>query len=217
MPQNQSFNRILENVLNEYSSVPIVQSKIKSYFAKNEAARKYLEVCEEEGWQLKFDHLTIRTYIVEEAAKQVEAMGWKFSERVDYKNEGWWANVYRHSRLAPFFIDQSYEDAKDPIIKKWVDKFGDGDFHHIAVRLAGGVEIEYVIEKLQNKGVKFPGKITGKPESRLRQIFSQAETVDGVAFSVLELAQRNSDKATGKIYEGFITEQADSLMKDSVL
>ncbi|MDX1921299.1 MAG: hypothetical protein SFU25_11275 [Candidatus Caenarcaniphilales bacterium] len=217
MPQNTSFNRILEHVLNEYSSVPVVQSKIKSYFAKNEAARKYLEVCEEEGWELRFDHLTVRTYVVEEAAKQYEGMGWRFSERVDYKNEGWWANVYRHSRLAPCFIDQSYDDAKDPIIKKWVDKFSDADFHHIAVSLPGGVEIEYAIEKLQSKGIKFPGKITGTQGSRLRQIFTQSESVNGIPFSVLELAQRGIDTETGKFYEGFITEQADSLMKDSVL
>jgi hypothetical protein len=218
-PSNNNLNtdKKLAEALNLYSSVPTVQTKIKRYFAQNQAASKYLEVCQEQGWDLIFDHLTVRTYSVLESAKAYEAMGWRYSEKIDYRNEGWWANVYRHSKFAPCFIDESYADASNPIIKKWVDIFGEDDYHHIAMRLPGGVEIEYAIEKLQSKGVNFPGSITGSSKGRLRQIFSQAEMVNGVAFTVLELAQRKVDPATGELYLGFITEQADSLMKDSVL
>ncbi len=117
------------------------------------------------------------------------------------------------------FIDQTYDDALESlqIIKKWVDKFGDKDYHHIAVLLPRGIEIEEVIDLLKKKEVNFPGKVTGPKETRLRQIFSQAEVVDSQPYSVLELAQRNPDPKTGEIYKGFISEQADSLMKDSVL
>ncbi|MDJ0625478.1 MAG: VOC family protein [Candidatus Caenarcaniphilales bacterium] len=209
----------LQRILSEYESVPLVQEKIASYFEKNKGAVCYLEVCEENNWKLIFDHLTIRTYSIEEASKPYENLGWKYDEKIDYRNEGWYAQIYRHSSFAPMFIDQSYEDAPEnlKIVKKWVDKFGDKDFHHIAVQLPQGVDIEDAIEKLETKGVKFPGKITGGKNTRLRQIFTQAEQIDGLPFSVLELAQRGTDKETGNLYLGFITDQADSLMKDSVL
>lgn len=209
----------LNQKLEEYKQAPAVAEKIKSYFAKNTNAQKYLELCEEENWELLFDHLTVRTYEIEKAAKQFEELGWTYDETIDYKNEGWYAKTYRHKQFAPFFIDQNYTDAEEKlqIIKKWVDKFTDNDFHHIAVQLPQGIEIEEAIEKLGKKGAKFPGKITGPRGTRLRQIFSQAEQVEGLPFSVLELAQRGTDQETGTFYTGFITEQADSLMKDSIL
>ncbi len=117
------------------------------------------------------------------------------------------------------FIDQTYDDAPESlqIIKKWVAKFGDKEYHHIAVLIPKGVDIEEVIDLLKQKGINFPGKVTGQKGTRLRQIFTQAEVIDGQPYSVLELAQRNPDAKTGTIYPGFISEQADSLMKDSVL
>ncbi len=213
-----SVNQTLQNVLETYKDQKAIHERVKLYFEKNATARKYLEVCEEQKWKCIVDHLTIRTYDIDKAAKEFEALGFKFEERIDYKNEGWYAKVYRHPQYGAMFIDQNYDDAPEAkkIIKQWVNKFGDKEFHHIAIRLSEGVEIETAIELLKKKGVKFPGKITGSKGTRLRQIFSEAENTDGVAYSVLELAQRNKDK-NGKTYEGFISEQADSLMKDSVL
>jgi hypothetical protein len=57
--------------------------------------------------------------------------------------------------------------------------------------------------------VQFAGQIVGKSGTRLRQIFSAAEVRQGKAYSVLELTERNN-------YEGFVPEQADSLMQSSV-
>jgi catechol 2,3-dioxygenase-like lactoylglutathione lyase family enzyme len=213
------FSAKLEEELGKYNHVPSVRRQIEVYFAKNSSARAYLEVCSECNWPLLFDHLTIRTHSIDEAAKQYEKLGWKFDTSIDYRSEGWWAKIYRQEGLAPFFIDESYKDAPEEqkIIEKWVNKFGDQELHHIAMRIPQGVEIEQVVQALESKGCKFPGKITGPKGTQLRQIFSQAEMVDGMGYSVLELAQRGIDRNTGKTYEGFISEQADSLMKDSVL
>ena len=214
-----SLNQSILKAVEKFQSDKPIYDRLVTYFEKNEAARKYVEVCNEKNWECIIDHLTVRTYDVDKSAKEFEALGYKFDERIDYKNEGWYAKVYRHSKYPAMFVDQSYNDAPDSqkIIEKWVKQFTDRDFHHIAVRLAQGVEMEEVIECLKKKGINFPGRITGPKGTRLRQIFSQAEVVDGHPFSVLELAQRSKDPKTGKIYEGFITEQADSLMKDSVL
>lgn len=203
----------------KYKGEKLLYEPLTAYFEKNMASRKYVEVCEENNWEFFVDHLTIRTYKIDEAAKKYEKLGWKYETTIEYLNEGWWAKVYRHSEYAPMFIDQTYDNAPSDkqLLRKWVDKFGDKDFHHLAFRLPQGVEIEEAIDFLQKKGVNLPGRITGPKGSRLRQIFTQAEVVDEVPFSVVELAQRSKDPKTGKVYEGFISEQADSLMKDSVL
>ena len=214
-----TLSNYLNRAIEKYKSEKSIYDPIVIYFEKNSAARKYAEVCEENGWECVLDHLTVRTYDVNKAAQRYTKIGYTYGEKVDYKNEGWWANVYRHTKYPSLFVDQTYEGAspEQQIIKKWVDKFGDEEFHHIAVLLPQGVEIEKAIDLLKKKGVNFPGKITGPKGTQLRQIFTQAEVIDNFPYSVLEFAQRNKDPKTGKTYEGFITVQADSLMKDSVL
>ena len=214
-----SLNHYLQNVLEKYKSEKSIYDRLVIYFEKNLAARKYAEVCQEKGWDCVTDHLTVRTYNIDKAAQEYIKLGYKYDETIDYHNEGWFAKVYRHPTFPALFVDQSYDDAKEDlkIIKSWVDKFGDKEFHHIAVLLPQGVEMEEAIDHLKKKGINFPGKVTGPKGTRLRQIFTQAETINDFPYSVLELAQRNKDSKTGKIYTGFIHEQADSLMKDSVL
>jgi hypothetical protein len=90
-------------------------------------------------------------------------------------------------------------------------------FHHIAVLMPEEIKIEEVINLLKGKNVNFPGNIIGGKDSKLRQIFTQAENVNDHPYTVLELIQRNKDPKTGKIYQGFINEQADDLMKSTVL
>lgn len=214
-----SLSSYLQNILDKYKHERSIYLPIVTYFEKNSAARKYAEVCEENKWECILDHLTVRTCDIDKAAEKFIRIGYVYDETIDYKNEGWFAKIYRHPTYPPCFIDESYEDASDEqkIIKKWVDRFGDREFHHIAVRLPQGIGIEEAMDYLNKKGINFPGRITGPKGTRLRQIFTQAEVVDGYPYSVLELTQRNIDSSTGKIYTGFIHEQADSLMKDSVL
>jgi hypothetical protein len=214
-----ALSNFLQNALGEFIDAKPVYARLVTYFNKNLAARKYAEVCEEQDWELIMDHLTVRTCDIDTAAREYQALGWTYDQTLEYKSEGWWAKIYRHPKLAPMFIDQNYSDApvNQQIINRWVAKFTDHDFHHVAVRLPNGIEIEQAIELLQKKGVHFPGKITGPKGTRLRQIFTGAEVIDDTPFSVLELAQRSKDPVLGITYTGFISEQADSLMKDSVL
>ena len=214
-----TLNDYLNKAIEKYKVEKSIYDRIVIYFEKNLAARKYAEVCEEKHWDCILDHLTVRTYDVDKAAEEYIKCGYKYDEKVDYRNEGWYAKVFRHSLYPSLFVDQTYDDASESqqIIKKWVDKFGDKEFHHIAVRLSQGLDIEEAIELLKKKGINFPGKVTGPKGTQLRQIFTQAEVINNFPYSVLELAQRNKDPKTGKTYEGFITVQADSLMKDSVL
>lgn len=213
----KTFDILLESKINKYDE--LVRDKIYNYFANNKASQGYLELCTEKNWPLNLDHLTIRTNNIDSAAKQYENLDWKYDEKLEYKSEGWWAKIYRHDEFAPFFIDQSYDEWPEDkkIITNWVKKFGDQDFHHIAVLLPPDIKMEMAIESLKAKNIKFLGQITGQTGNRLRQVFSQAELVDGIPFTVLELVERNIDIESGEIYKGFIGEQADSLMKDSTL
>lgn len=211
----ESINKEIE----KFSGKKEIYEPLLAYFKGNKAAQKYLELCQGKNWIFEIDHAAIRTKNVEKTSKKYLELGWEFDEKVDYKKEGWWANVYRHPMYPTLFIDQSYENGKGEkqIIKDWVEKFGEGKIHHIAVLLPEEVEIEEAIKLLEKKGISFPGKITGERGMRLRQIFTQAELISGYPYTVLELTQRNRDPKTGKIYYGFINEQADSLMKDSIL
>ncbi len=206
---------LIQKTLKIFDENPSVKQKAQAYFDQNQAAQIYTEICHEENWPLLLDHLTVRTLDVERSAQKYLAEGWSFSEKVDYRAEGWWANVYRHPVMTAVFIDQAYPDKPEHIIKKWVERFGEDEYHHIAMLLPPTIEIEVAMIKLEERGVTFPGTVTGGRGSMLRQIFSAAQTKAGEAFSVLELAQRSTDPETGELYLGFISEQADSLMKDS--
>lgn len=211
----ESINKEVE----KYRGKKEIYEPLLAYFKGNTAAQKYLELCKEKNWAFEIDHAAIRTKDVNKTSKTYLELGWEFDEKIDYPIEGWWANVYRHPMYPTLFIDQSYKADKEKkqIIKEWVSKFGEGKVHHIGVLLPEEVEIEEVIKLLEKKSVSFPGKITGEKGTRLRQIFTQAEVINGYPYTVLELTQRNRDPKTGKIYYGFVNEQADSLMKDSIL
>ena len=208
----------INKILDKYKSEKELYEPLLIYFEGNKAATKYAEICLEKGWDYVIDHMAVRTHSVNSTAKKYEKLGWKYEDKVDYLEEGWWANVYRHSIYPALFIDQSYKDAKkEKIIENWVGKFGEYKFHHIAVLMPEDVGLEEVINLLKKKNENFPGNIIGGKDSRLRQIFTRAELVNNHPYTVLELIQRNKDPNTGTIYQGFINEQADSLMKSTVL
>lgn len=187
---------------------PLVQKMIETFFDGNEAARIYAEACQEQGWPLIIDHITIRCTDVDRRAQPFLKKGYRFEgEVVEYPDQGWWAKVYRRPYYPALFIDQAYDDARGEksIIPAWVARFGDQVLHHVAVRVN---DIDRAIAALQKRGVEFSGAVVGNKGTRLRQIFTASEVREGEAFSVLELAERNG-------YEGFYPEQADSLMQSS--
>lgn len=159
------------------------------------------------GFVPVMDHVTIRTTDIDRRAEEFIGLGYGYDETIRY--EDWYAKVYRKPGYPALFVDQAYPNdrGKTSIIPRWVEKFGDRVWHHVAVRVE---DIEQAICQLKARGVVFAGEIVGARGGALRQIFTAPEMVDGQPFSVLELAERHQG------YQGFLPPQADSLMRSTV-
>lgn len=186
----------------------LLANMITNYVAHNRAAGLLKAMLDNTGvgFSPVVDHVTIRTFDIDHGAEPFVVLGYAYDETLHYND--WYAKVYRKTGYPALFVDQAYPDerGKTSIIPGWVKKFGDGVFHHVAVRVE---DIEKAVARLKLKGVVFAGNIVGAPGGALRQIFSAPETVDGQPFSVLELAERHRG------YQGFLPPQADSLMQSS--
>jgi len=186
----------------------LLQRMVADYVSHNQAAGLLKHMLDEAGVGLLpvIDHVTIRTFDIDQGAKPFVELGYVYDETLTY--DDWYAKVYRKVGYPALFVDQAYTDdrGKTSIIPGWVKKFGDKVFHHIAVRVE---DIGKAVERLKLKGVVFAGNIVGNPGEHLRQVFSAPEMVDGQPFSVLELAERHRG------YLGFLPPQADSLMKST--
>ena len=187
----------------------LIDTMISEYVSRNHAARIFKENMEEVGVGLNpvVDHLTIRTFDVNQRAKEFTRLGYTYAETIEYQD--WYAKVFRAPGYPALFVDQAYEDQRGQtsIIPRWVKKFGDQTFHHIAVRVE---DIERSMTHLKKKGVVFAGQIVGERGENLRQIFTAPEQIDGEPFSVLELTERHQG------YQGFSPPKADSLMQSTV-
>lgn len=191
----------------------LVERYVAAYLENNRAARTLNQLLEEVGVGLRplIDHITIRTTDVERRAEEFLAAG--FLEDINLgivEYDTWWAKVYRRPGLPAVFIDQAYEGERGIgcVIPKWVETFGDQQLHHIAVNVD---DIEKAIAALERHGIEFAGDITGERGTALRQIFTKPEMKHGIAFTVLELAERRWG------YTGFRSLQANTLMESTRL
>ncbi|MBC8043464.1 MAG: hypothetical protein IAF08_08465 [Rhizobacter sp.] len=189
----------------------LIEEYIADYLRNNRAAKMLSELLDDAGVGLRplVDHITIRTADVETRAMEFLQMG--FIEDLSLgvvEHDNWWAKVYRRPGLPAIFIDQAFEGERgtSSIIPAWVEKFGDRTLHHVAVSVS---EIEHSMSALSKKGIAFSGEITGDPQTPLRQIFTKADMKDGLAFTVLELAERRWG------YTGFHSHQANTLMEST--
>lgn len=197
----------VQEALSPYQE-PLIRDLLARYFAENEAARTFLQLAGEKGWEVLIDHITIRCHHVDERAREFFKIGYAYrDELIEYPDQGWWAKVYRKPGYPALFVDQAYDDerGKASILPQWVDTFGDRDLHHIALRVAS---IEEAVAAMKAKRVAFAGEIVGPSGTRLRQVFTAAEVRKDLAYSVLELIERNR-------YDGFVPQQANSLMQSS--
>lgn len=188
----------------------LIEPMVADYVAKNRAAQAIKADLDSiaVGLLPVIDHLTIRTDDIDRRAQEFVDLGYEYAETIEYSD--WYAKVYRAPGYPALFVDQAYADdrGKTSVIPRWVAKFGDRVFHHVAVRVE---DIDKSIARLKAKGVRFAGEIVGAPGSALRQIFTVPESVDGEPFSVLELTERHAG------YQGFSPPQADGLMRSTVL
>ncbi|MBI3358546.1 MAG: hypothetical protein HY201_03550 [Nitrospirae bacterium] len=184
----------------------LIDILIEDFFLESSAGRLYIDTCKQHGWPFIIDHITVRCLDINRRAEVFLKKGYLYQgEMIEYKDQGWWAKIYRKAGFPPLFVDQAYEDAKEAIIPAWVKKFGEDILHHVAVLVA---DIDKTVDALLKNGVVFSGEVVGARGSRLRQIFTAAELRDGSAFTVLELTERND-------YDGFYPEQANRLMESS--
>ncbi len=189
----------------------LVDRYIHDYLTHNRAAHLVSQMLDDLGIGLRplIDHITIRTHEVERRAEEFLSAG--FAEDlnlgiVEYEN--WWAKVYRAAGQPAVFIDQAFDGERGAgcVIPKWVDTFGDQTLHHIAINVQ---DIEKAIAALEKRGIEFSGEITGERGSALRQIFTKPDMKHGIAFTVLELAERRFG------YMGFRSTQANTLMEST--
>jgi hypothetical protein len=155
------------------------------------------------------DHLTFRTFDVDERAREFLAFGYAYDTKLGIlEYENWFAKVYRKPGYPALFIDQAFsgERGQGSLIPDWVKAFGDKTLHHVAIHVE---EIEKSIAALKKKGVRFAGTIAGERRTDLRQIFTQPEMKKGKAFSVVELTERHRG------FDGFSPPQADKLMQST--
>ncbi len=182
---------------------------VADFVARNRAATLLKEKLDAVGVGLYplADHLTFRTHDIDRRAEEFLALGYHFSETIEYQD--WYAKVYRRSGYPPLFIDQAYtgDRGRTSVIPGWVKQFGDRTLHHVAVRVE---DIEVAMKQLHAAGVRFAGEIVGDRGEALRQVFTVPEQVEGAAFSVVELTERHQG------YLGFSPPQADSLMRSTV-
>ncbi len=170
----------------------VIWEYIDRYTSTNRAASLVRSALEELGVGLRplLDHISIRTRDVQERALEFEALGFGYDDRLGViERDTWWAKVYRKPGFPAIYLDQAFTDQRgtNSTLSRWVEKFDDGQLHHIAINVD---RIEHAIERLSALGIEFTGEIIGEPGSEYRQIYTVAEVVDGEPFTTLELIER---------------------------
>jgi hypothetical protein len=170
----------------------VIRDYVERYLAGNSAARIIAGSLDTIGIGLRpvLDHISIRTHDIQERAGEFEALGFAYDDRIGViQRDEWWAKVYRKPGFPAIYLDQAFIDARGERspIPKWVERFSDGQLHHLAIAVD---TIEGAIAGFGALGVKFTGEIIGDPGSEFRQIYTEPEQVDGEAFTALELVER---------------------------
>lgn len=184
---------------------------IDDYLAGNSAARGLVESLNNTGvgFMPLVDHCAIRTFDVDERAREVIDLGFQYDESIGVLEfDNWWAKVYRMPGYPSLFIDQGFsgERGDGSLIPGWVTAHGDQRFHHIAILVE---DIELAMTTMKPQNIQFSGEIIGERGTDLRQIFTRPEVRNGEVFSVLELIERHNG------YAGFLPPQADGLMEST--
>lgn len=186
---------------------------LKRYLEQNRAAAMLAESLRQCGVGIMplVDHCTLRTHDVDQRARQIQELGYRYDKNIGtLEFDTWWAKVYRKPGYPALFIDQAFsgDRGKTSLIPEWVEAYGDQCFHHVAILVE---DIALAIARMKSMKIEIAGDIVGGPGSDLRQVFTQPEIKNGKAFTVLELIERHNG------YDGFLPPQADGLMESTRL
>lgn len=195
--------------LDVYAAVKAVESLLNS-----RADRVLLRVAEEQGWDLHFDHLTIRCgSAAQQAARRVAVLLTDYhgyvhpqvqEERMYRFPDGWDAyplyKILDNGQVLRVFLDES--DNTDPrqIIQHWNRVYG-YTAHHLAIRAtrrteAGriAVSLEEMCAVLAEAGVSTMEPTGGHTHGLLAQVFTYPEWNPGVPQAIrLELRQISAE------------------------
>lgn len=170
----------------------VIRDYINRYCQVNTAAFTLRASLESLGIGLRpvIDHISVRTRDVQERSLEFEALGYQYDDVVGVmERDSWWAKVFRKPGFPPVYIDQPFRDHRgaDSTIGSWVDRFGDGGLHHVAVAVD---DLDSAQVRLEALGLRFSGSITGITGGPFRQIYTEPELMDGSPHTVLELVER---------------------------
>lgn len=170
----------------------VIRDYIDRYCASNSSANRLRSSLAETGIGLRpvIDHISIRTLDVSERSLEFEALGFMYDDVLGImERDSWWAKVYRRPGYPPIYLDQPFNDHRGMTspMRSWVERFGDGGLHHLAVAVD---DIDRAITRMKELGLSFAGDVSGLVGGPFRQIYTEPELVDGAQFSVLELVER---------------------------
>lgn len=170
----------------------VIANYVATFVETNRAAQLVRDRLNAAGVGLRpvIDHISFRTLQVHERALEFEALGYGFDDTIGVvERDDFWYKVYRKAGFPAVLIQQAHEDARGASspIPAWVERFTDGDAHHIAIVVD---RLEDAVETLGEAGMRFIGQIVGDIDSEFRQIYAEPEVVDGVPATVLELIER---------------------------
>lgn len=185
----------------------VVRDYIRRYLETNNAASTLSEELTRIGIGLLpvVDHLGFRTLDIQERAPEFEALGYNYDDNIGViERDSWWAKVYRKPGFPAVYLEQAFLDqrgASSPI-HAWVERFSDGQLHHIAVNVD---RIDDAVEHMSRIGIRFTGEIIGEPESGFRQVYAEPEIVEGEEFTTFEVVERRWG------YSGFLSPQVPAM------
>lgn len=171
----------------------VINNYVSTFLESNASARVIRDRLAASGVGLRpvIDHISFRTMLVHERAREFEALGFSFDDTIGVvERDDFWYKVYRKPGFPAVLIQQAFEDARGAHspIPAWVERFTDGQLHHIAIAVD---RLEHAVATLGEAGLSFVGQIVGDTDSEFRHIYARPDIVDGLPATVLELVERH--------------------------
>lgn len=171
----------------------VINNYISTFLETNASARLIRDRLAAAGVGLRpvIDHISFRTLLVHERAREFEALGFSFDDTIGVvERDDFWYKVYRKAGFPAVLIQQAHEDARGASspIPAWVERYTDGQLHHVAIAVD---RLEHAVATLGEGGVSFVGQIVGDTDSEFRHIYAKPDAGDSMPATILELVERH--------------------------
>ncbi|MBI5004647.1 MAG: hypothetical protein HZC04_00460 [Candidatus Lloydbacteria bacterium] len=166
----------------------------KLYVMGNHDARSVLRAMRDSGFDPSalVDHCTIRTQNIKSVAKKLNTQGFEKVKDGSIDMGDWFLWSFYRPGYPIVVADQAHYKNQSStgggkIIHDWVERFGDEQFHHIAIRVE---EIYQAVTKWTSWGVSFSDGIVCDKQTGLKQVFTKPILSHGYPYTVLEFIER---------------------------